>query len=314
MGGILSNRVVLAGKAETTEGTAIALAGADANNLIMDPKFDAEIPMFTRKFLNNSLSPQGQIATTRGGAIGFKVEVKGSGTPGTAPAFGKYLISCGFKEVVVAATSVTYSPESSLSVVKSMTLATYRDGLKKMTKGARGNVKYMAKSGEPGMLEFEFIGADADVTDVALPTPSGVETTIPFPLLSAVFSIASFQAFVSQLQFDMSNELERRGDINQDSGFISTLLTGREPKGSFDPEDELVATHDFYGRWKANTTGLLTWKHGSTAGNIVTFSIPKAQYTKISEGDRNGIATLNADFLMQRNTTGGDDELSIALT
>jgi len=314
MGRILSNRVVLAGKAEVTEGTAIALAGADANNLIMDPKFDADVPMFKRKFLNNSLSPQGQIATTRGSAIAFKCEVKGSGTAGTAPAFGKYLKSCGFKEVVVAATSVTYSPESSLAAIPTMTIATYRDGLRKQTKGARGNAKYSAKSGEPGMLEFEFIGVDVDVTDVALPTPSGIETTIPFPLLSAVFSIASFQAFVSQLQFDMGNVLERRGDINQASGFISTLLTDREPKGSFDPEDELVATHDFYGRWKANTTGLLTWKHGSTAGNIVTFSIPKAQYTKIAEGDRNGIATLNSDFLMQRDTVAGDDELSIAFT
>lgn len=314
MGSILSNRVVLAGKHETTEGTAIALAGADANNLIMDPKFDADIPMFKRNFLNNSLSPQGQIATTQGGSIAFKLEAKGSGTPGTAPACGKYFRSCGMKEVVAAATSVTYTPESARASIPSMTLAAYRDGLRKLIKGARGNMKYSSKSGELGMLEFEFIGVDVDVTDVALPTPSGVETTIPPTLLSAAFSIAAFQAFVSQIQFDLSNVLQRRGDINQASGFISTLLTGREPKGSFDPEDELVATHDFYGRWKNNTTGVLTWKHGSTAGNIVTFNIPKAQYIKIAEGDRNGIATLNTDFLMQRNTTAGDDELSIAFT
>lgn len=314
MGGILSNRVVLAGKHETTEGTAIALAGADANNLIMDPKFDADIPMFKRNFLNNSLSPQGQIATTRGGAIVFKLEVKGSGAAGTAPSCGKYLRSCGMKEAVVAATSVTYTPESALSNIPTMTIATFRDGIRKLIKGARGNLKYSAKAGEPGMLEFEYIGVDVDVTDVALPAPSGVESTIPSPLLSAAFSIATFQAFISQLQFDLANVLQRRGDINQASGFISTLLTGREPKGSFDPEDELVATHDFYGRWKNNTTGVLTWKHGATAGNIITFNVPKAQYTKIAEGDRNGIATLNTDFLMQRNTTAGDDELSIAFT
>ena len=283
MGRILSRRVVLAGKAETTEGTSVALAGADANNLIMEPKFDADIPMFRRKFLNNSLSPQGQIATTRGAAISFKVEVKGSGTAGTAPAFGKYLKSCGFGETVVAATSVTYSPISDLASIPSMTLAAFPDGLKKMIKGSRGNVKYSSKGGEPGMCEFEFIGVDVDVSDVAIPTPSGLETTIPVPLLSANFSIASFSAFISQIQFDMANVLERRGDVNQASGFISTLLTDREPKGSFDPEDELVATHDWYGRWKNNSTGLLTWKHGSTAGNIVTFNVPKAQYTKISE-------------------------------
>lgn len=314
MGRILSNRVVLAGKAETTEGTAIALTGEDANNLIMDPKFDADIPMFKRKFLNNSLSPQGQIATTRGSAIAFKLEVKGSGAAGTAPACGKYLKACGMKETVVAATSVTYTPESALANIPTMTIATYRDGLSKLMKGARGNLKYSAKAGEPGLFELEFVGVDVDVTDVAMPTPSGVESTIPFPLLSANFSIAAFQAFISQLQFDLGNTLERRGDINQSSGFISTLLTDREPKGSFDPEDELVATHDFYGRWKNNTTGILTWKHGTVAGNIITFNVPKAQYTKIAESDRNGIATLNSDFLMQRNSTAGDDELSIVFT
>lgn len=314
MGLIRSNRVVMAAKVETTEGTAISLAGADANNLIMDPKFDADIPMFVRQFINNSLSPHKQIATTRGGAIGFKCEVKGSGTAGTAPAFGKLLRACGFGETVVGATSVTYAPKSAIADVPTLTLATYRDGVRKAIKGARGNVKYSAKSGEPGVLEFEFIGVYDAVTDAAILTPSGVETTVPQSLLSAAFSIASFAAFVSQISFDMANVLERRGDINTASGFISTLLTGREPKGSFDPEDELVATHDFYGRWLAGTTGALTWKHGATAGNICTFTAPAVQYTKIGEGDRNGIATLATDFLMARSDAAGDDELSIAFT
>lgn len=314
MGRILSRRVVIAGKAETTEGTVIALANADANNLILDPKYDAEIPMFRRKFLDNSLSPHGQIATTRGSMMSFKCEVKGSGTAGTAPSFGKYLISSGFSETVVASTSVTYKPNSVLSQIPTMTMAAYRDGLRKQMKGARGNLKYTGKSAEVGLFEFEFAGVDVDVTDQTILTLTSPDTTIPVPLLSATFSVASFAAFVSGIQFDMGNVLERRGDINQASGFISTLLTDREPKGSFDPEDELVATHDWYGRWKANTTGVLTWKHGATAGNIVTFTVPKAQYTNVKESDRGGIATLDTDFLMQRNASAGDDELTIVFT
>lgn len=314
MGGILSNRQVIAAKVETTEGTAIALAGADANNLIMEPKFEADVPMYKREFLNNSLSPQKMIATTRLGRLTFKCEVKGSGTAGTAPAFGKLLRACGFGETVNAGTSVIYAPISALASIPTLTLGIYRDGLKKSLKGARGNVKYEAKSGEPGMLEFEFLGVYDAVADATILTPSGIESTIPPSLLSAAFSIASFSAFVSQITFDMANTLEPRGDINSASGYISTLLTKREPKGSFDPEDELVATHDFYGRWLANTTGALTWKHGATAGNICTFTAPAVQYTKIAEADRNGIATLNTDFLMARSNAAGDDELSIALT
>lgn len=294
MGRILSNRAVVAAKAETTEGTVIALAGGDANFQVMEPKFEADISMFKREILDTTLSPFKMIPGTRLGKISFKVENKGSGAAGTAPALGKLLIACGFSETVVASTSVTYAPTSTLANITSMTIALYKDGLKKMLKGARGNVKYSAKNGEPGMFEFEFTGVYDSVADIALLTPSGVETTVPVPLLSALFSVQSFSAFVSQISFDM--------------------LTKREPKGSFDPEDELVATHDWYGRWIAGTTGVLTWKHPGAAGNICTFSAPVCQYTKISESDRNGIAALGADFLMARSAAGGNDELSIAYT
>lgn len=315
MGRILSNRQVIAAKVETTEGTAISLAGADANNLIMEPKFEADVPMYERTFLDNSLSPQKAIATTRLARLSFKVEAKGSGTAGTAPALGKLLRACGFAETVVAVTSVTYNPTSALANIPTLSLAIYKDGLRKAIKGARGNVKYSAKDGEPGMFEFEFLGVlDGAPTDVAMLTPSGVDTTVPIALLSATFSIASFSAFISQITFDMGNTLAPRGDINQASGYISTLLTKRNPKGSFDPEDELVATHDFYGRWLAGTTGSLTWKHQGSAGNITTFNVPACQYMKFTEADRNGIAILNSDFLMARSSTSGDDEVSIAFT
>jgi len=314
MGRILSNRAVLAAKAEVTEGTAIALAGADANNLIMEPRFEGNISMFKREFLDNSLSKFKMVSGTRLGRITFKCEVKGSGAAGTAPAFGKLLIACGFGETVVPATSVTYAPTSTLANITTLTIALYKDGLRKALKGCRGNVKYSAKVGEPGVLEFEFVGVYDAVTDVAMLTPSGVETTVPVPLMSAVFSVAGFSAFCSQIAFDMSNTLEPRTDMNAVAGYISTLLTNREPKGSFDPEDELVATHDFYGRWLANTTGALTWKHAGSAGNICTFTAPACQYTKIAENDRNGIATLGADFLLARSAAAGNDELSIAFT
>lgn len=314
MGRILSNRAVVAAKAESTEGTVIALAGADANFQVMEPRFEADIPMFKREILDTSLSPFKMIPGTRLAKISFKVENKGSGTAGTAPALGKLLIACGFAETVVAVTSVTYAPTSTLANISSLTIALYKDGLKKMIKGARGNVKYSAKNGEPGMFEFEFVGVYDSVADVALITPSGVETTVPVALLSSVFSVAGFSAFVSQISFDMANTLEPRPDINTAAGYISALLTKREPKGSFDPEDELVATHDWYGRWLAGTTGALTWKHPGSAGNICTFNVPVCQYTKIAENDRNGIATLGTDFLMARSAAGGNDELSMAYT
>lgn len=314
MGRILSNRAVVAAKAESTEGTVIALAGADANFQVTEPRFEANVAMSKRDILDTSLSPFKMIPGTRLAKVSFKVENKGSGTAGTAPAIGKLLLACGFGETVVGGVSVTYAPISTLANITSLTIALFKDGLKQMIKGARGNVKYSSKNGEIGMYEFEFIGVYDSVADVAMVTPSGVETTVPVALLSALFSVAAFSAFISQISFDMSNTIEPRPDINTAAGYISALLTKREPKGSFDPEAELVATHDFYGRWLAGTTGALTWKHPGSAGNICTFNVPVCQYTKISESDRNGIASLGADFLMARSAVGGNDELSIAYT
>lgn len=315
MGRILSNRQVVASKIEVTEGTAETLAAADANVQILEPaKFEANIAMFKRELMDVSLSPFKQIPGTRLGQISFKVENKGSGTAGTAPAIGRLLKACGFGETVVAVTSVTYAPISALASIPTLTLAVYVDGVRKQIKGARGNVSYSAKNGEPGVFEFTFVGVYDAVSDQALLTPSGVETTVPVALLSALFSIASFSAFVSQLSFDMGNTLAPRADINAASGYISTLLTKRMPTGSFDPELELVATHDFYGRLLAGTTGALTWKHPGSAGNICIFTAPACQYTKIADGDRDGIALAPVDFALVRSAAGGNDELSIAYT
>lgn len=315
MGRILSNRQIVAAKIEVTEGTAETLAAADANLQILEPaKWEPNISMFERKLMDVSYSNFKQIPGTRLAQISFKAENKGSGTAGTAPALGKLFKACGFGETIVAVTSATYAPVSALASVPTLTVAIYQDGVRKQIKGARGNVQYSAKDGEPGLFEFTFIGVYDAVTDQTLLTPSGVETTVPVALLTAQFAVAVFSAFVSKIDFNMGNQLTPRSDINTAAGYISTLLTGRAPKGTFDPELELVAAHDWYGRWLAGTTGVLTWRHTGTAGNICVFNVPVCQYIKVSDGDRDGIALAPVEFLMARNAAAGNDELSIAYT
>lgn len=315
MGRILSNRQIVAAKIEAVEGTAETLAAADANVQILEPaKWEPNIAMFPRELMDVSYSNFKMIPGTRLATISFKVENKGSGTAGTAPALGKLFKACGLAETIVAVTSATYAPVSALASVPTLTVAIYQDGVRKQLKGARGNVKYSAKNGEPGMFEFTFIGPYDGVTDQTLLTPTGVETTVPVALLSALFSVAGFSAFCSTISFDMGNKLAPRQDFNAASGYISTLLTARNPKGSFDPELELVATHDWYGRLLAGTTGSLTWRHPGAAGNICIFSVPVCQYIKINDGDRDGVALAPVEFLMARNAAGGNDEVSIAYT
>ncbi|MGH7260868.1 MAG: hypothetical protein ACREI9_09325 [Nitrospiraceae bacterium] len=315
---ILTRRAVLAAKIEAVEGTAETLAAGDANFLVTDPKWEPDIPMFQRQNVDGSLSSFVAVPGTQRAVISFKVELKGSGAAGTAPALGKLLKACGFGETVVGGASVTYAPIS--ISIPSLTMALYMgpdgagNGKRYQIRGARGTCKYVGKDGDPGVFEFTFSGVHDGATDQALLTGTGLETVLPPALLTAAFTIAAFAAKVQGLSFDVGNRVAMRSDINKAEGFFSALITGRDMKGSVDPEEELATAHDFWTRWKAGTTGVLTWKHGATAGNICTFSAPVCQYVKGAIGDRDGIATVGLDFMLARSAAAGNDEISIAFT
>src|SRR5687767_8126195 len=102
---ILTRRAVVAAKIEVTEGTAETLAAADANFLVVDPRFEADIAMFPRENVDASLSQYSQVPGTQMARLTFKVELKGQGAAGTAPALGKLLKACGFGETVSAGVS-----------------------------------------------------------------------------------------------------------------------------------------------------------------------------------------------------------------
>jgi hypothetical protein len=150
------------------------------------------------------------------------------------------------------------------------------------------------------------------VEDAAMLSGVSYNSTEPETFLAANFSIDAYSAVVEKLDLDIANTLQLRSDVNRPSGYISTLLTGRRPIGSLDPELTLVADYDWYGKWRSGNEGSLTTTLGTTAGNIVTVTAPKCRYTKLGLGERSMIRTLGADFELNRNA--GDDELSIELS
>lgn len=307
---MIIKRAQLAAKLEVTEGTAETLTGADAL-LAMNIDDDPDIDEHNRDNVSSSLSTFSQLAGARKGAIAFDVELKGSGTAGTAPALGKLLKACGFGESVVALTSVTYLPAS--SGVSSITIALYNDGIIYKIWGARGNVSLKLEKGKPGMFHFVFTGADFSVTDGAM-LSSGVsyETTKPQPFLSAALSIDSYAALLGSLEYNMNNVVVLRDDVNSASGHKSAIISSRQPSVSIDPEMVLVATYDFYGKWRSGNEGALTQALTGSAGNICTITAPKVQYSKVKRLDKSGIRSLGIDCKLNRNA--GDDEFSLVFT
>lgn len=217
-----------------------------------------------------------------------------------------------------SAVGKVWEPLTDQSLVPSLTLAGYESiigsssGLKKLLKGCRGSCKFNFKSGEPVMMDFNFMGVEAGITDISLLTGISYETQIPPVLVSAAFSIDSVAAKISMLDIDFGCNLSPRDDVNDSRGLLSFIIGGRDVVGSFDPEMLAVASHDFHSKWFNNTEMALDITIGSTTGNKFRFYAPKVQYTDVKDQDRGGIKIAQTVFdLNQSIAAVGDDEWAL---
>ena len=107
MPAVLENRI-LAFKKETTRGTYNAPASADADIKFTNVTVTVNVGAEQVKYqgANHAFDPS--IMTKADVEISAETYLKGSGTAGTAPACAKLFEMLGFKETVVADTSVTY--------------------------------------------------------------------------------------------------------------------------------------------------------------------------------------------------------------
>ncbi len=314
----LRSRRQIALELEATEGTAETIVAADVIHPAFGVEYTAEFETNERELVEDSFSRIQRVTGERSATISFSVELKGSGTAGTAPlALARALQACGFAETIVASTSVTYDPISeSISSATLEMREMHGDGIAKIYQivGARGTVTFTAVKGQPVMANFTFTGRYIEPTEgTALTTP--VLGTTPEVFLGAAFSFLGIGTLkVSQVEIDMANAVSLRNDANQVSGNFSAIITGRVPTGSADPEIEKIATLNTYNKLTTNAEGILTYVLGSTAGNITTITAPKTQITNIEQLDRDGISADTLSLVFNRSVAAGDDEIAIAFT
>lgn len=307
-----------------------ATAGVDAlpgDGEVIIPAFGIEytptVEMFEREVLQSSFSRITQIAGERSAVIAFSTELKGSGTAGTVPAnLSAAFRACGMSETIVAITSVTYAPASSVVPTATVEIREGSQGTETRSMkiiGARGTFTIEAVKGDIVLVNFTFTGKYIEPTDTAITqfSPTPVLTPLPESFLGAALSFhgtGTPDLLVQNVSVDIGNNIVLRNDVNDATGNTMAELVGRVPVGSIDPEIQLVATINFYNRWTSNTEGILSYVLGATAGNITTFNAPKTQITGISEADRDGLRIATLDLQLGQNAAAGDDEFTIALT
>jgi hypothetical protein len=308
---LLSRKRLILAKSESSYGTDITPAGSDAvlvRNLDIVPmQADVVSRDLVRPYMGNS---DQLIANTRVECT-FEVELAGSGTAGTAPRYGALLKACGMSETVVAVTSVTYAPVS--SSFSSASIYYNVDGVLHKITGARGTVDMSCALGQIPVLKFTMTGIYNAPTDTA--APSVTYTNQATPLIFKNGNTTSFQFFsysgaLASVDFNIANSIVYRELVG---GTKEAVLTGRAPAGSVMIEAVPIATKDFFAAAAATATGNLTFLHGTTAGNRVTFTASQVDIAQPSYADQDGIQMLNLPYVALP-TTAGNDEFSLAYT
>lgn len=308
---MLVHREVLLAKVETTYNTdSVPVEATDSvliENVSMKP---ANVRMIERPAVRASLAPLKQIYAGRLVELTFDVELKGSGTAGTAPELGALFRGCGLGEAIDPGVSVTYEPVS--TDFESLTFYYFQDGIRTIITGAVGNMNAVCKAGETGKFNFTFTGHILVPTDTAMASPT-YDSTVPVGILGVSFTVGGYAAKIDSFNFDLSNEVSTPPSISASDGYGEIRLARRDVNGTLDPESELVATKDYLNEWVTGVdAAIASGTIGATAGNIVNISMPAVHFREVADGDRENIRTQDISF--GASESAGDDEISIVFT
>lgn len=307
----LTRKRLILVKKESTYGTDSTPAGTDAllvRNLEITP---IEADVVSRELIQPFLGNSPQLIANARVSLTFQVELAGSGTAGTAPRYGSVLQACGFSETIVATTSVTYAPIS--ASFSSATIYFNNDGILHKATGCRGSFVLNAEVGQIPTIDFTMIGVYNAPTDTAAPSVTYSNQASPLIFKqgnTSAFQFFSYSGCLQSVSFDVANETVYRELVGCTK---EVLITDRAPNGTVMIEAVPLATKDFFNIAQTETTGNLTFLHGTTAGNRVTFTAGQCDISNPSYGDQDGIQMLNIPYVAVP-TTAGNDEVSIAFT
>ena len=308
---LLTRKRLILAKIESTYGTDSTPGGTEAilvRNLEITP---LQADVVTRDLIRPYLGNFEQILANQRVEITFEVELAGSGAAGTAPAWSPVMKSCAMSETISAGTSVTYAPVS--SSFSSCSIYFNNDGVRHKITGCRGSFSISGEVGQIPVISFTMMGIYNAPDDSALPTPtySNQATPVIFKQGNTTgFQVFSYSGCLQSFSMDLANEMVYRELVGCTK---EVLITNRAPNGTVVIEAPTIAAKDFFTIANGTATGNLTFQHGQTAGNIVTFSSPQTDIGSPTYSDQDGIQMLNLPYVATP-TTAGNDELSIALT
>ena len=310
------NSAILA-KIEVTYGTDPVPTGlANAmlvSNLALTPLNAQNVD---RGLIRNFMGGSDQLVGNAHKELSFDVEVAGSGTAGTAAAWGPLLRGCGWAEVVTAGQRVEYNPIS--NTFESVTLYAHVDGALHKLLGCRGTVQFDLKEGVRPVMKFKFMGLDGGVSAVANPSltltawkqpmvindPNTGDITLGCTYATGVLSGGTI--YPSQgMNIDVGNTAQYIPLL----GGQSVDITQRVSVGNMILDLTAAQEVTFMSGVQANTSQGVGLLHGITAGNKVLFYAPAVQLINPKHVNVNGRILQSYDMRML--PVSGNDELRV---
>ncbi|MDD5297663.1 MAG: hypothetical protein PHU46_12190 [Rhodocyclaceae bacterium] len=316
MSRLIRNTAILA-KIETTYGTDAAPAGATeailASNFTATPLAANYVDRgLVRPFLGTSDRLIGYTYKD----LAFDVEVAGSGTAGSAPAWGKLLRACAFAETITAGQRVDYNPIS--TAFESLTIYYYDDGVLHKLLGARGTVEFKLPVGQKPVMAFKFTGLDGG--DAAAANPSLTLTAWQPPVavtnantgqltLGCTYAAGALSGGATYASQGLTANLAGKVVYQELVGSSQVDFTDRDPSGKLVLDLTAAQEVALYTTVKSMTKQGLGMTQGTVAGNKFLFFAPGAQLMNPSKQDMNGRRLIGFDI--DFTPVAGNDEMRI---
>lgn len=308
---LFKNRT-LSSAIEATEGVNVSPSLTTDAAVVLDLEIGVEADEVEREISVPWLGSNEVVYTRKQVTFSFSVEMSGSGTAGTAPAWGRFLQASGFSQTVVSST-VVYSPIS--TGFPSLTMIGNHDGNQFIGLGCRAtSFEIECQVGEIPKFNFEFAGSYIAPTDVALPSPTYTGQAKPITFASGNTVNATLDSYgfcIEEFSLDLNLESNFRELVGCSK---STKISQRAVEGEILVErPDLLATKNLYTAIDAHTLVPLAFTHGTVAGNRVAISCPTLQLTYPEADDSDGILMHNYSFRAVP-VSPGNNELTITVS
>jgi len=330
MAGFPSRNIVVLAKIENTVGTYTAPSpGTDAVMIGSDVTFRQNVGKLDRDNLREVMGSADNLNGFVYDELTFSTELAGSGTAGTAPAWGTLMRAAGFAQTVVGTTLVHYTPIS--EAMESLSVSYFFGGVRRNMRGTRVRrvVLSLGVNSIPRatwtLIGVPRLSPDNGLTVASAPSPTLTAWKLPRPVLN---EYGAGNVYLGQILNQATGALTGGAEhkskgmtitIENDCGARPFLgwggdncpIVDRDIKVALDFDLDGTQRADFYAACIANTYQSLSQALGGSgfSGNTLKFFMPRAQLMEPDTKDDAGL--LLSGYTLNVLPDAGNDDIFI---